>query len=89
MPVCKQPVATLACTLFLDEGAEVGHFACNLVFGTENVGVVLHKAAHAHQAVHRTGRFVTVALTKHKTGLPKCIIELGRGKPLASALHVT
>ena len=49
---------------FLDEGAEVGHFACNLVFGTEDVGVVLHKAAHAHQAVHRTGRFVTVALTE-------------------------
>ena len=49
---------------FLHEGAEVGHFACNLVFGTEDVGVVLHKAAHAHQAVHRTGRFVTVALTE-------------------------
>ena len=74
---------------FLHEGAEVGHFACNLVFGTEDVGVFLHKAAHAHQAVHGTGRLVTVALTKHKSGLPKCIIELGRGKPLASALHVT
>ena len=49
---------------FLHEGAEVGHFACNLVFGTEDVGVILHKAAHAHQAVHRTGRFVTVALTE-------------------------
>ena len=49
---------------FLDEGAEVSHFACNLVFGTEDVGIVLHKAAHAHQTVHRTGRFVTVALTE-------------------------
>ena len=49
---------------FLDEGAEVSHFACNLVFGTEDVSVILHKAAHAHKAVHRTGRFVTVALTE-------------------------
>ena len=28
------------------------------------MGVVLHKAAHAHQAVHGTSRFVTVALTE-------------------------
>ena len=49
---------------FLHEGAEVSHFACNLFFGTEDVGVVLHKTAHAHQAVHGTGRFVTVALTE-------------------------
>ena len=62
---------------FLDESAEVCHFGSDLFFGTEDVGVVLHKAAHAHQAVHGTGRFVTVALTKHKTGLPKCTIELG------------
>ena len=64
MPVCKQPVATLSCTLFLDESAEVCHFGSDLFFGTEDVGVILHKAAHAHQAVHGTGRFVTVALTE-------------------------
>ena len=64
MPVCKQPVATLSCTLFLDESAEVCHFGSDLFFGTEDVGVVLHKAAHAHQTVHGTGRFVTVALTE-------------------------
>ncbi len=49
---------------FLHEGAEVGDFACNLVFGTEDVGVVLNEAAHAHKAVHGAGRFVTVALTE-------------------------
>ena len=49
---------------FLDESAEVCHFGSDLFFGTEDVGVILHKAAHAHQAVHGTGRFVTVALTE-------------------------
>ena len=33
----------------------------DLVFGAENVGIVLHKAAHAHQAVQCTAGLVAVA----------------------------
>ena len=57
-------VATLAGTLFLHEGAEVCHFGSDLFFGTEDMSVILNEAAHTHQAVHRTGRFVTVALAE-------------------------
>ena len=42
----------------LVEGA--GFFG-DLVFSTEDVGVVLHEAAHAHQAVQCAGRLVAVA----------------------------
>ena len=36
-------------------------FFGDLVFGAEDVGVVLHEAAYAHQAVQRAGRLVAVA----------------------------
>src|SRR5574344_10397 len=49
---------------FLDEGAEVRDFRGDLVFGAEDVGVVLDEAAHAHKAVHGAGRFVAVALAE-------------------------
>ena len=32
-----------------------------MVFGAEDVRIVLHEAAHAHQAMQRAGRFVAVA----------------------------
>ena len=51
---------------FLDEGAEVGHFACNLVFGAENVCVILNKSADAHQTVHGACGFVAMTLAKFR-----------------------
>ena len=36
-------------------------FFGDLVFGAENVGIVLHKAAHAHQAVQCAAGFIAVA----------------------------
>ncbi|MOA19847.1 hypothetical protein D3C78_1402540 [compost metagenome] len=42
----------------LDEG---GGLVLHLPFGAEDVGIVLHEAAHAHDAMQRTGRLVAVA----------------------------
>ena len=43
---------------------EVQHFLLNLVFSTEDVTIVLGKAAHAHDAVQATCGLIAVALTK-------------------------
>ncbi|MNS68507.1 hypothetical protein D3C72_1017910 [compost metagenome] len=40
---------------------ELGRLVDDLVFAAEDVGVVLGEAAHAHQAVQRTGRLIAVA----------------------------
>ena len=42
----------------LKKAAELGDFRLNLLFRTQNVRVVLHKAAHAHNAVQGTARLV-------------------------------
>ena len=40
---------------------KVRYLSLHLIFGTENVRVVLGKAAHPHQTVQRTGRLIAVA----------------------------
>ena len=46
----------------LQQGGECGALVLQLVFGTENVAVVLGETAHPHHAMQRAGRFVAVAL---------------------------
>ena len=53
-----------SCRLSLGCLRRIDTFACNLVFGTENVRIVLHKSADAHQPVHRSRRLVAVALAE-------------------------
>ena len=43
------------------ERAEILHFLHNLVFAAEDVGVVLRKLSHAHQAMERAMRLVAMA----------------------------
>ena len=37
------------------------HLILDLVFGTENMRIVLGEVAHPHQAMQRAGRFIAVA----------------------------
>ena len=46
---------------FLDQRIEGRHFGLDLVFGAEDVTIVLDEAAHAHQAMQRPRRLVAVA----------------------------
>ena len=46
------------------DAGEVHAFLQNLIFGAEDVTVVLRKAANAHQAVQSARRFIAVALTE-------------------------
>ena len=49
---------------FLYQVTEVRDFARDLVFGTEDVRIVLHKSANTHQPVHCSRRLVAVALAE-------------------------
>ena len=42
----------------LEQVTELAHFGGNLFFRTENMRIVLHKTAHPHNTVQRTGRFI-------------------------------
>src|SRR5690606_27265870 len=48
----------------LGQANEISRLGLHLLFGTEDVRIILSKAAHAHNAVQRTGRLVTVAGAK-------------------------
>jgi hypothetical protein len=48
----------------LQQGGEGHHFVLNLVFGAENMAVVLGEGAHAHDAVQATAGLVAVTLAK-------------------------
>ena len=43
---------------------EISGFGLHLLFGTEDMRIVLSEAAHAHDAVQRAGRLVTVTSTE-------------------------
>ena len=45
-----------------EELAELCDFAFDLLFGTQNVRIVLHEASHAHDAVERSARLVANAV---------------------------
>ena len=48
----------------LQQGRKRNHFALDLLFGTENVPIVLRKRAHPHDAVQTARRLVAVARAK-------------------------
>ena len=52
-----------------------GAFAFDLVFGAEDMRVVLREAAHPHQPVHRAGAFIAVA--RAEFGQPQRQVAIG------------
>ena len=46
------------------QAVELRDFRLDLVFGAENVAVVLRESAHAHDPVQRAGRLVAMACTE-------------------------
>ena len=48
----------------MQEIDEIGHLGLDLVFGAEDVGIVLDESTHAHQAVQGAGHLVAVARTE-------------------------
>ncbi len=64
---------------------EVGGFLLHLIFGAEDVRVVLHEATHAHDAVQGAGRLVTVAGTELGQAQRQVAVAL---QALVEHLHV-
>ncbi|EKD61350.1 MAG: hypothetical protein ACD_54C00275G0001 [uncultured bacterium] len=60
----KLDVKLLKAKVFVDrrqQRDEVGAFLLDLIFGAEDMRVILHETTHPHQPVHGTRRFVAVA----------------------------
>ena len=62
------------------------HFIANLIFSTEDMRIILGKAANAHQTMQRARRFVTVAATEFRHTQRQVAVGF---QPLVEDLHVT
>ncbi len=69
----------------MQEVDESRHFWLYLLFGAENMGIVLHKAAHPHNAVQGTGGLI--AVTGAKLGQTQGQIAVGL-QALVKHLHM-